>query len=123
MGPVVSMGRTHTVYWGQFSWGQFLGPYHGGSHCGPLHGGFLQVFSPGHCFPSSASTDKYWQSFDFPGGVYTPVPSIVFGRGCSCPSSHVNHPHAHASLASTLALVASLLYPFAHENYSSASYV
>jgi hypothetical protein len=59
VGPAVSMGRACTVYGGQFSCGHFSGPYHGGSHCGPLHGGSLQAVSLGHCFPSSASTDKH----------------------------------------------------------------
>ena len=36
-------------------------------------------------------------------------------------SSHVNHLHAHASLVYTLALVASPLRPFAHEDSSTAS--
>ncbi len=53
--------------------------------------------------------------------VSMPVPSIVFGRGCSRLSSCVNHPHAHASLASTLTSVASMLHPFVHEDSSSAS--
>jgi hypothetical protein len=106
---------------GQFSCGHFPSPYLVGSHRGSLHGGSLQAVSPSHCFPSSTSTDKSWQSFKFPGGVHAPVPSNVFGGGCSCPSSHLNYPHAHAFLASTLALVASLLHPFAHDDSSSVS--
>jgi hypothetical protein len=92
-----------------------------GVTCGPLHGWSLQGVPPGHCFPSSASTDDYWRSFNFPGGVHAPVPSIIFGRGCSRPSSHMNHPHVHASLVSTLASAASLLHPFVHKDSSSAS--
>jgi hypothetical protein len=48
---------------------------------------------------------------NFPGIVHVPVPSIVFGGGHSRLFAHVNHPHAHASLASTLASAASLLCP------------
>ncbi len=122
VGPPVLMGRACTVYErGQFSCDPFPGLYHGGSIHGPLHGGSLQAVPPGHCFRSSASTAKYWQSFNFPGGVRAPVPSILFCGGHSCPSSHLNHPHAHSSLASTLASEASLLRPFVNEDSSSAS--
>jgi hypothetical protein len=87
---------------------------------GPFHGGSRTV-NLGQGFPSSASTNEHCQSFNFLGGVHAPVPSVVFGGGCSCHSSHVNHPHAHASVALMLASAASLLHPFVHEDSSSTS--
>jgi hypothetical protein len=126
-GTTFSMRGGRHVYGGQFSLGQFPGPNHGGTPTfnpspGPCHGGFYAL-NPGQGFPSPALTNEYGWSFNFPGGVHTPVPWVVFGGGHSHHSSHVNHPHAHASVASMLASVASPLCPFAQKNFSSASNV
>jgi hypothetical protein len=116
----------HHVYGGQFSLGQFPGSNYGGSSAfnpGPANFARSRTINPGQGFPSSALTNEHWWSFNFPDSVHTPVPSVNFCRGCSPHSPHVNHPHAHASVASMLTSVASLLCPFVHEDSSSASNV
>jgi hypothetical protein len=86
----------------------------------PSHGGSHESGS-GRDFASSASTFKQWRSFTFPGAIPDSVPSFVFGESHPRPFSLVRHPHAQASVASTLVSVASPLRHFAHEDSSSAS--